>query len=84
MKTEHTARPKLFIGIDIHKRSWKIHCSTDISGDKTFSMSPYPEGLKKYVDKYFPEHEVTTAYEAGCCGYMRTVVSRAMVGVPWW
>ena len=69
MKTEHTARPKLFIGIDIHKRSWKIHCSTDISGGKTFSMPPSAEDLKKYVDKYFPEHEVSTAYEAGCCGY---------------
>lgn len=69
MKTEHTARPKLFIGIDIHKRSWKIHCSTDISGGRTFSMPPYPEELRKYVAKYFPDHEVVTAYEAGCCGY---------------
>lgn len=69
MKTEHTASPKLFIGIDIHKRSWKIHCSTDISGGKTFSMVPSPAGLKKYVDKYFSNHEVSTAYEAGCCGY---------------
>jgi len=65
----HTARPKLFIGIDIHKRSWKIHCSTDISGGKTFSMPPSPEGLKNYVDRYFSDHEVATAYEAGCCGY---------------
>lgn len=69
MKTEHTARPKLFIGIDIHKRSWKIHCSTDISGGRTFSMSASPEGLKNYVEKYFGDHEVITAYEAGCCGY---------------
>jgi transposase len=69
MKTEHTARPKLYIGIDIHKRSWKIHCATDISGGRTFSMSPSPKGLRIYVDKYFSDHEVTTAYEAGCCGY---------------
>lgn len=69
MKTGHTARPKLYIGIDIHKRSWKIHCATDISGGRTFSMSPSPEGLRIYVDKYFSDHEVTTAYEAGCCGY---------------
>ena len=32
-------------------------------------MSSSPEGLKNYVDRHFPEHEVTTAYEAGCCGY---------------
>ena len=82
MRTEHTARPKLFIGIDIQKRSWKIHCSTDISGGKTFSMPPSPEGLRAYVDKYFPDHEVVTAYEAGCCGY-HAHRSRAMDGVLW-
>ena len=25
--------------------------------------------MKNYVDRYFPEHEVVTAYEAGCFGY---------------
>lgn len=31
MNTQLTADlPKLYIGIDIHKRSWKIHCSTDL------------------------------------------------------
>lgn len=32
-------------------------------------MEPSPEGLKAYVDRHFDAHEVTTAYEAGCCGY---------------
>lgn len=69
MKTEHTARPKLFIGIDIHKRSWKVHCATDLSSGRTFSMSPDPECLREYVERHYPGHEVSTAYEAGCCGY---------------
>lgn len=69
MKTQITAVPKLYIGIDIHKRSWKVHCATDLSSGKTFSMSPSPEILKKYVDRYFSEYDVATAYEAGCCGY---------------
>ena len=30
MQTKDTARPKLYIGLDIHKRSWKIHTSTDL------------------------------------------------------
>src|SRR5690606_22414367 len=64
-----TAPPKLFIGIDIHKRSWKVHCATDLSMGRTFSMSPNPEGLREYVSRHFPGHEVSTAYEAGCCGY---------------
>ena len=69
MKAQQTAIAKLFIGIDIHKRSWKVHCSTDLCAGKTFSMSPEPDQLYTYVQKYYPGHEVTTAYEAGCCGY---------------
>lgn len=82
MKTEHTASPKLFIGIDIHKRSRKIHGSTHISGVKTFSMFPSPKGLINYVDRHFSEWEVTTAYEAGCCGYYAHLL-RAMGDVLW-
>lgn len=69
METQITAVPKLYIGIDIHKRSWKIHCSTDLFSGKTFSMSPIADQLRDYVEKHFPEHQVCTAYEAGCCGY---------------
>jgi transposase len=32
-------------------------------------MSPDPEQLLKYVTRHFPGHEVSVAYEAGCCGY---------------
>jgi len=69
MKTEQTALPKLFIGIDIHKRNWKVHCSTELFSGKSFSMSPSPKQLRSYVLKHFPDYEVVTAYEAGCCGY---------------
>lgn len=69
MDTRQTADCKLFIGIDIHKRSWKIHCATDLSIGKTFSMLPDPEQLYAYVEKYYRGYEVITAYEAGCCGY---------------
>lgn len=69
MKTTSTAQPKLFIGIDIHKRSWKIHCATDLFSGKSFTMPPKPEILKQYVLKHFSGYAVSTAYEAGCCGY---------------
>lgn len=38
MESQQTALPKLFIGIDIHKRSWKVHCSTDLFCGKSFSI----------------------------------------------
>ncbi len=69
MNTQITAFPKLFIGIDIHKRSWKVHCSTELFSGKSFAMVPSPEQLRNYVMKHFPNHEVSVAYEAGCCGY---------------
>lgn len=69
MKTEPTATQNLYIGIDIHKRSWKIHCATDLFAGKSFTMPPNPKVLEAYVQKHFPDYQVTTAYEAGCCGY---------------
>jgi transposase len=69
MNTQQTAYPKLYIGIDIHKRSWKVHCATDLFAGKSFSMLPNPEQLHAYVSKHFKEYEVAVAYEAGCCGY---------------
>ena len=69
MKTKVTATAKLYIGIDIHKRSWKIHTATDLFDGKSFSMQPDAIELKKYVDKHYPDYEVYTAYESGSCGY---------------
>ena len=80
MKTQQTACPKLFIGIDIHKRSWKVHCATNLSMGRTFSMSPDPKGLWEYVERHFPGHDVSTAYEAGCCGYR---AHRCFEGYGW-
>ena len=80
MRTQITACPKLFIGIDIHKRSWKVHCATDLFSGKSFSMPPDPGRLREYVSKHFPGHEVATAYEAGCCGYS---AHRSFEGYGW-
>lgn len=80
MNTQQTAHPKLYIGIDIHKRSWKVHCATDLFSGKSFSMSPDPEQLRVYVSKHFPDHEVSVAYEAGCCGYY---AHRCFEGYGW-
>jgi transposase len=69
MKTTNTAEPKLFIGIDIHKRSWHVHMNTDLFQGKGMSVPSSATSLKQYVDRHYPDHEVYTAYEAGCCGY---------------
>ena len=69
MQILQDSRPKLFIGIDIHKRSWKIQTATDMFSGKGFSQEPKAIVLKSYVDKNYPGYQVHCAYEAGCCGY---------------
>jgi len=58
MNTQITVVPKLYIGIDIHKQSWKVHCATDLSSGKTFSIPPYPEVLRDHVVLYYKDYEV--------------------------
>lgn len=64
-----TATPKLFIGMDVHKKSWTVHIKTDLFDYKTLSMPPSPDALVAYVQKHLPGHEIICCYEAGCFGY---------------
>lgn len=69
MKTQPTAIPKLYIGMDIHKKSWSVHLRTDISDHKTLTIPPDCEVLYNYVNVHFPDFPVSITYEAGCCGF---------------
>jgi transposase len=61
--------PKIFIGLDIHKKSWSVSIQTDLFFHRTFSMPSVAEDLYQYVERTFPNHEVDLVYEAGCCGF---------------
>jgi len=80
MKAQTTAIPKLFIGMDVHKKSWTVHFKTDLFDNKTVTMPAEPTGLIKYVQNEFPDHEVSCCYEAGCCGYW---IARALQQQQW-
>lgn len=70
METSITAlHPKLYIGMDIHKKSWSVHIRTNISDHKTLTLPPKPSVLLEYIEMNFPCHEVSLTYEAGCCGF---------------
>ncbi len=69
MNTQITATPKLYIGMDIHKKTWSLHFRTDQFDHRGFSMPPDQELLYKHVNKTFPNHEVYLAYEVCCCGF---------------
>ena len=80
MLSQTTAIPKLFIGLDIHKKSWQLHFRTDICDHRGFSMPPEPDKLYDYANRNFPGHEVSLAYEIGCCGFW---AARYFLDVGW-
>ena len=80
MNTQTTALSKLFIGMDVHKKSWTLQLRTDLFVYKTFTMPPSCDSLASYVQKNFPNHEVTCCYEAGCCGYW---IARSLQSRGW-
>lgn len=60
---------KLFIGIDVHKNSWKVTVRTRDLELKTFSMNPSPVELAKHLTKNYPNAQYCSVYEAGFCGF---------------
>ena len=80
MKTQPIAHPKLYIGMDIHKKSWSVHLRTDISDHKTLTIPSDCGVLYDYVEKHFQGHEVSLTYEAGCCGFS---ASRYFLNLGW-
>lgn len=59
----------VYVGIDVHKKSWKISILMNDYFHKTYSQDPSPELLHGYLVKNFPEANYHTAYEAGFCGF---------------
>lgn len=69
MPLQNAVDTKLYIGIDIHKKSWSVSIRTESFDHKTYSMPPDPDKLYEYVAAHFPSHFVSITYEAGCCGF---------------
>lgn len=67
--SQSVSEPRLYIGIDVHKRSWSVSMRTDVAEHKTISFVPSSEKLYDYVRTHFPDYEVNLVYEACCCGF---------------
>lgn len=72
--------PKIFIGLDIHKKSWTVSIQTDLFFHKTYSMPSNAEDLYQYVERTFPNNQVNLVYEAGCCGF---TAARYFLNLGW-
>lgn len=64
-----TDTPKLFIGLDIHKKSWRFHFTTDLFSGTGHTFPPDIDKIEKYVIKNFEGYDVSIAYEVGCFGF---------------
>jgi len=59
----------IYVGIDVHLKSWIITVMLEHSDFKTLSINPDSKVLKLYLDKHFPEGNYYSAYEAGFTGF---------------
>ena len=70
----------IFVGIDTHKKSWRIGIFHNETALKTFTQDPKPELLVNYLRKNFPDADYHCAYEAGFCGFwiQKSLVKRGI------
>ena len=59
----------VYVGIDYHKKSWKVSIMGEQYEHKTFSQDPDPDQLYRYLEKNFPGGEYKAVYEAGFSGF---------------
>jgi len=59
----------IYVGLDIHKKSWSVSILTDKFEHKTFSQPPEVETLTKYLKRNFPGAAYKSIYEAGFSGF---------------
>ena len=59
----------IYIGMDVHKKSWSISILTEQFEHKTFSQPPEPSVLVNYLKRNFPGATYHAVYEAGYSGF---------------
>jgi transposase len=67
-RLDFTGQP-IYIGLDIHKKSWSVSIFTRYGEYKTFSQPPQGDKLIQYLWHHFPGAQYQAVYEAGYCGF---------------
>jgi transposase len=67
-KLDFTGQP-IYVGMDVHKKSWSISIHTEHFEHKTFSQPPEVDKLVNYLHRTFPGGAYHSVYEAGYCGF---------------
>ena len=59
----------IYVGIDVHLKSWTVTILTETQPHKTFTQPPKAEVLAEYLSVHFPNGKYYSAYEAGFSGF---------------
>ena len=60
---------KIFVGLDVHLKSWTVTVLSEQSVLKKFTQDPSPAALYKFLSNTYPGAEYYSVYEAGFCGF---------------
>lgn len=59
----------IYVGIDTHKKSWRVMICTETMELKNFSQPPQVDKLVSYLKSHYPNANYFSAYEAGFSGF---------------
>jgi transposase len=59
----------IYVGIDVHKKDWKVSIRSQELSYKTFTQPPSATALVQHLHKNFPGATYYSAYEAGFSGF---------------
>ena len=85
---------KVFVGLDVHKKTWKVATSTAHTNPTRWAVTmrkPFVQNLRNYLDKHYPGAEFECAYESGFSGFWIQKemeangfrLARVFDGLPW-
>lgn len=66
--SKHTI-PIVYLGIDVHKRTYAVTAIQDKVIIKHATMPAIPEALLAFINRWFGNYDVQSAYEAGFSGF---------------
>jgi transposase len=60
---------KIFIGIDVHKDSWRVAAAPEVGVIKGHSQKPSAKELFDFLEKHYPDGDYHAVYESGFSGF---------------
>jgi len=67
-RLDFTGQP-IYIGLDVHKKSWSVSIHSAVCEHKTFTQPPEVDILVNYLRRNFPGASYRAVYEAGYSGF---------------